>query len=88
MSEPNGPLLALESWYITVKLNDGTDFNLLAELYSTCPSSSSGGDLGWFGRGAMVPEFEQASFDLNINEVSAPVQTQFGWHLILITESR
>ena len=70
------------------QIDNGADFSSLAELYSTCPSGQSGGDLGWFGRGAMVAEFDQASFTLEIDEVSNPVHTQFGWHLILITEQR
>lgn len=55
-----------------------------AKKYSTCPSGKSGGFLGWFGRGDMVPEFEQAAFTLPKGQVSEPVKTQFGWHLIYV----
>ena len=55
-----------------------------ARKYSTCPSGSSGGILGWFGRGDMVPAFEQAAFDLTPGQVSEPVKTQFGYHLIYV----
>lgn len=61
------------------------DFKYYAKMYSTCPSSQRGGDLGCFGRGQMVKPFEQASFDGSIGEVSEPVKTQFGYHLIWVT---
>lgn len=64
------------------------NFAELAEQYSDCPSSAQGGDLGWFAKGVMVPEFEQAAFSLNVNEISNPVQTQFGYHLIWLKEKR
>lgn len=63
------------------KLLEGADFSELAKG-SMCPSGASGGVLGTFGRGAMVPEFEAAAFALDINEVSDPIQTPFGWHII------
>lgn len=59
-----------------------------AEKYSSCPSGARGGDLGFFGRGMMVPEFDQASFSLPVGEVSEPVQTQFGYHLIVVTATK
>lgn len=70
------------------QLDSGADFATLAREYSTGPSGPSGGSLGWFGTGAMVPEFEQAVVSLEEGEVSAPVQTQFGWHVIILNESR
>jgi peptidyl-prolyl cis-trans isomerase C len=57
-------------------------FAELAQQYSKCPSGRAGGDLGEFGPGAMVPTFEQAAFNTAVGEVSDPVQTQFGWHII------
>ena len=70
-------------------LNDGDDFAELAKNKSTGPSGPSGGDLGWFKRGQMVPPFEKAAFSLNKNEITQrPVQTQFGWHVIKIFDKR
>ncbi len=59
-----------------------------AQAVSKCPSGKNGGDLNFFGRGRMVPEFDQVAFDLPVGEVSQPVQTQFGWHLLVVTETR
>jgi peptidyl-prolyl cis-trans isomerase C len=64
------------------KMDEGTSFEELAEKFSKCPSGQRGGDLGEFGRGRMVKPFEEAAFGLDVNQVSAPVQTQFGYHLI------
>ena len=64
------------------KLNEGNNFDSLARKYSTCPSNAHGGDLGEFGPGQMVKPFEDATVALNLGEVSEPVQTQFGWHII------
>ena len=70
-------------------LNDGDNFAELAKNKSTGPSGPSGGDLGWFKRGQMVPPFEKAAFSLNKNEITQrPVQTQFGWHVIKIFDKR
>ena len=70
-------------------LNDGDDFVELAKNKSTGPSGPSGGDLGWFKRGQMVPPFEKAAFSINKNEISQkPVQTQFGWHVIKVFDKR
>ena len=62
------------------------EFENLAAQYSLCPSGANGGDLGFFPRGMMVKPFEDAAFNLEIGKVSEPVKTQFGWHLILVTE--
>ena len=59
-------------------------FEEAAKQYSTCPSKEQGGNLGVFGRGMMVPEFEEAAFGLELEKVSEPVQTQFGYHLIKV----
>lgn len=62
------------------------DFISAAQRHSGCPSGVRGGDLGFFGRGQMVPEFEEAVFALNVGDVSqTPVQTQFGYHIIMRT---
>ncbi|MBF0153431.1 MAG: peptidylprolyl isomerase [Magnetococcales bacterium] len=67
---------------------EGDDFKELARTYSQDATAADGGDLGWFGRGLMVPEFENAAFSLNKGMVSPPVRTRFGWHLILLEERR
>lgn len=71
---------------LKTRIIDGSDFSAIASEFSDCPSSSRGGSLGSFGRGAMVPEFDQAAFELDVNEVSDIVETEFGYHLILRTE--
>jgi len=73
---------------IKAKIDSGESFEALAKKYSKCPSGKEGGDLGYFGRGQMVPEFENAAFSIPIGEVSEPVQTQFGWHLIKVYDKR
>jgi len=69
-------------------LRDGGDFAELAKEKSTGPSGPSGGDLGWFGRGAMVPEFDQAVADMKVGEFTGPVKTQFGYHVIRLNDQR
>ena len=64
------------------RLDDGEDFADVARELSTCPSNENGGNLGHFTRGRMVPEFEEAAFALELDEVSKPVKTQFGYHII------
>ena len=67
---------------------DGADFSELAKANSTGPSGPNGGQLGWFGAGMMVPAFEQAVAGMQAEQVSDPVQTQFGWHVIRLNETR
>jgi peptidyl-prolyl cis-trans isomerase C len=64
----------------------GKSFEDAAKEYSTCPSKEKGGDLGYFGKGQMVPEFEKAAFEGTVGEVAGPIQTQFGYHLILVED--
>lgn len=70
------------------ELEGGANFAELAKEHSIGPSGPSGGDLGWFGDGVMVPEFFAAVAALEVGAVSAPVQTQFGWHVIKLNETR
>ena len=63
-------------------------FEEYARMYSSCPSGQKGGDLGYFRRGQMVPQFEVQAFNLPVGEISKPVWTQFGWHLIKVTDRR
>ena len=71
---------------ILEKLNNGADFAELAMEYSECGSAENGGDLGTFGLGQMVPEFEEAALALEPGEISGIVETQFGFHIIKLTE--
>jgi peptidyl-prolyl cis-trans isomerase C len=73
---------------IRKQIADGADFAEMAKKHSTGPSGPKGGDLGFFRRKDMVPEFSEAAFKLADGEVSAPVKTQFGWHLIMVVERR
>jgi len=71
------------------QLEEGAAFAKLAKENSTGPSSSKGGDLGFFGEGEMVEPFTEAAFGLNVGEVTdQPVKTQFGWHVIKVTDTR
>ena len=64
------------------ELKNGHKFSEIAKELSICPSSRDGGDLGTFGRGQMVRKFEKAAFALSKGEISKPVKTEFGWHII------
>jgi peptidyl-prolyl cis-trans isomerase C len=70
------------------ELDQGADFAELAREHSQDGAAARGGDLGWFGEGMMVPEFEEAAADMEEGEVRGPIQTQFGWHLIRLEETR
>ena len=70
---------------LKTKIDSGTDFADLARQHSSCPSGQKGGDLGNFSQGQMFPEFDAVIFgDLPIGQVSEPVKTQFGYHLIQV----
>jgi peptidyl-prolyl cis-trans isomerase C len=73
---------------LLAQINGGKDFAELARLHSQCPSGKSGGDLGYFTKGRMVKEFEDAAFTLGVGQVSKPVKTQFGYHIIKVTDKR
>ena len=71
---------------VLAKIKDGeVSFEDAARENSSCPSAQTGGVLGEFGKGSMVPEFEQAAFSMDIDEISEPVKTQFGYHIIKVT---
>ena len=71
---------------LKTEIENGSDFADIARQHSTCPSGKSGGNLGSFGPGAMVPEFDQVVFSAPVNTVQGPVKTQFGYHLLEVTE--
>ena len=73
---------------LSQNLDAGEKFEDLAKEYSSDGSAEQGGDLGWFGPGKMVPEFEEAAYALEVNEISEPVQSQFGFHIIKVTEKK
>ncbi|MAA75953.1 MAG: peptidylprolyl isomerase [Salinisphaeraceae bacterium] len=66
-------------------IENGADFGELARNHSPCPSGRNGGELGEFGPGQMVPEFDQVVFSADVGTVQGPVKTQFGYHLLEVT---
>jgi peptidyl-prolyl cis-trans isomerase C len=70
---------------LKTRIEGGEDFAVLAKEYSSCPSGKQGGELGSFGRGQMVPEFDRVVFSAPVNQVQGPVKTQFGYHLLEVT---
>jgi peptidyl-prolyl cis-trans isomerase C len=77
-----------EAEKIRAEILAGKNFAEAAQEYSMCPSGEEGGDLGYFSRGQMVPEFDKAAFSLPVGELSQPVKTKFGWHLIVVTDRK
>ena len=77
-----------EAKAVKAELDGGADFAAVAREKSTGPSGPGGGSLGWFAKGAMVPEFEAAVLALAPGAISDPVQTQFGWHIVKLNETR
>jgi len=67
------------------QIANGADFADVAKANSNCPSSANGGDLGQFGPGMMVPEFDKVVFSADVGSVEGPVKTQFGYHLLEVT---
>ena len=78
----------MEAIKLKSQIKSFDDFKYYARLYSECPSGKNGGDLGCFSRGQMVKPFEEAAFNGNIGEVSDPIKTQFGYHLIWVTAKK
>lgn len=70
---------------LKTQIENGADFADLAKQHSQCPSGKQGGDLGSFGPGQMVPEFDKVVFSEPVGQVHGPIQTQFGYHLVEIT---
>jgi peptidyl-prolyl cis-trans isomerase C len=70
---------------LKAEIENGTEFGEVAKENSTCPSSRKGGDLGKFGPGQMVPEFDKAVFNGDVGVVYGPIKTQFGFHLLEVT---
>ncbi|MCO4847213.1 MAG: peptidylprolyl isomerase [Yoonia sp.] len=70
------------------RITEGEEFADVARNVSTGPTGPNGGNLGWFGAGQMVPAFEDATMALSVGEVSDPVKTQFGWHVVTLLETR
>ena len=77
-----------EAIALRAELDAGADFAALAREHSFDGAAANGGNLGWFGAGAMIPEFENAVAAMEVGSISGPLQTQFGWHLILLNETR
>ena len=77
-----------EAKEIRKMLDEGADFAALAKEKSTGPSGPNGGSLGWFGKGMMVKPFEDAVVSMKAGDISDPVQTQFGWHILILNETR
>ncbi|MDJ0657849.1 MAG: peptidylprolyl isomerase [Xanthomonadales bacterium] len=71
---------------LKTEIEGGADFAEMARQHSQCPSGQRGGELGEFGPGMMVKEFDQVVFSAELGQVHGPVQTQFGYHLIEITQ--
>ena len=79
---------ATEAVQIKKELDKGGSFEFYAQKYSLCPSGRNGGYLGYFERGQMVPEFEHKAFSMKVGEISNPVRTNFGWHIIKIVDKK
>jgi len=76
-----------EAKTISEELKAGKSFEEIAKAKSVCPSGKKGGNLGWFTHGQMVREFEKAAFSMKKGQLSQPVKSQFGWHIIKIMDT-
>ena len=79
-------VLAHLTYTLKAEIENGAEFGQLAQQHSLCPSGKQGGDLGEFGRGQMVKEFDTVVFSAPVGEVQGPVKTQFGYHLLEVTK--
>ncbi len=70
---------------LKIEIEGGADFAAVAKQHSQCPSGQQGGDLGEFGPGQMVPEFDKVVFNEEVGTVHGPIKTEFGYHLVEIT---
>ena len=70
------------------RIANGEDFGDIAREFSSCPSKAQGGDLGQFGPGMMVKEFDEVVFSADVNTLQGPVKTQFGYHLLEVTSRK
>jgi len=77
-----------EALRILDRINSGEPFEAIARQVSLCPSKENGGDLGFFDKGQMVKEFEDACFGAEVGEIVGPVKTDFGYHIIKITDKK
>jgi len=79
---------AADAVQIKKEIENGGSFEYYAKKYSLCPSGKNGGYLGYFSKGQMVPEFEKKAFSMEVGEISTPVRTNFGWHIIKVVDKR
>lgn len=77
-----------EATALRAELDEGAEFAELAREHSTDGAAAGGGALGWFGLGMMIPEFENAVIEMEAGEISQPIETQFGWHIVQLNETR
>ncbi|MFH1729327.1 MAG: peptidylprolyl isomerase [Pseudomonadota bacterium] len=77
-----------EAEQLKTDVDSGKSFEDIAKENSLCPSGKEGGSLGWFGKGAMVKEFEDMAWNMQKGDTSEPFQTQFGWHLIKLLDTK